>query len=132
MLGIEHDSQRMGGRSVRNGLASPGGRCAVRAHSPHTAPTCAVASMLTRAGVAPGATSITSSTMRFKRSTLSLTSCVSWRCAPLVASSASSALACEIAASGLRISCAMPADTRPIAASFSCRVRASTAAHILD
>jgi hypothetical protein len=34
-------------------------------------------------------------------------------------------LAWEMAASGLRISCAMPADTRPMAASFSCRKRAS-------
>ena len=41
-------------------------------------------------------------------------------------SSRSSALACAMAASGLRISCAMPADTRPIAASFSCRSRNCT------
>ena len=47
-------------------------------------------------------------------------------CAGSVASSASSALACAIAASGLRISCAMPAETRPIAASFSWRLRACT------
>ena len=69
---------------------------------------------------------MTSSTIRFSRSTFSVTIFVSWRCAASVASSASSALAWAIAASGLRISCAMPAETRPIAASFSCRVRACT------
>jgi hypothetical protein len=85
-----------------------------------------VASIAPGSSIWPGATSITSSTMRLSRSTFSLTIFISWRCAGSVASSASSALACEIAASGFLISWAMPAETLPIAASFSWRLRACT------
>ena len=97
---------------------------AERAHSLHTAAICAVASMTPTSSTTPGATSITSSTMRLRRSTLSLTICIRRRWAGSVLSSNNSALACEMADKGLRISCAMPAETRPIAASFSWRLRA--------
>ena len=43
-----------------------------------------------------------------------------------VKSSSSSALACAIAANGLRISCATAVDMRPMLASFSVRMRASS------
>ena len=112
------------GRSTRNTPCSPHATPLVRAHSPHTAPITALASITPGSCSGPGATSITSSTMRFRRSTFSLTMRIRRCCAGSVASSASSALACEMAASGLRISCAMAADTRPIAASFSWRERA--------
>ena len=112
------------GRSRRSRPSAPSGSFTVRAQSAAAARTSAVASMARAVGIAPGATSITSSTRRFSRATLSATIDASRACAGGSASSSSSALACEIAASGLRISCAMPAETRPIAASFSCRMRA--------
>ena len=112
------------GSSTRNTLWSPSLRLTERAQSLQTAATCPVASMACTSCIWPGATSMTSSTMRLSRSTLSATICINCRWPGSVASSASSALACAIAASGLRISWAMPADTRPIAASFSCRLRA--------
>ena len=128
MLGVEQDAERLGRADRRAACrrrrsATP----AACAHSAQITPICA--RRVDRADApapGPGATSITSSTMRFSRSTFSVTIFISWRCAGSVASSASSALACEIAASGFLISWAMPAETRPIAASFSWRLRACT------
>jgi len=65
--------------------------------------------------------------------------CASAGAAPVGGVLASSALACEIAASGLRISCAMPADTRPSRRAFPggcapacCGTSSRTARRILD
>ena len=71
------------------------------------------------------AISSTSSAMRASRSAFCWTMWARRFCAGSCRSSSSSALACTMAARGLRISWATAADMRPMAASFSVRRRAS-------
>ena len=89
VLGVEGHAQRLRRQFHRSRL-SPSGTPPSAPSRCRRSPTIAVASIATMSRTAPGATSITSSTMRLRRSTLSATMRVSWRCAASVASSASS------------------------------------------
>ena len=117
-------------RPAASSASSTPWRCVCRTHSSASVRTVASSATCSPSGSTRCCrardTSSTSSTMRDSRCAFCCTIAVSWRCAGSTRSSPSSALACVMAASGLRISCATAADMRPMAASFSVRMRASS------
>jgi hypothetical protein len=75
VLGVEQHAHWVRRQFHVQPAAAPMGNCTVRAQSAAASATVAAASMARTNGMAPGATSITSSTMRLSRSTLSATMC---------------------------------------------------------